>query len=538
MKYIWILLTAITFSGCNRHFDSTKNLLLSLSTNLEKHPDSVLIQLDSIAKTENLNSQDKLQWNLLFIRAYDEKYYQIPNDSIIEYTAQKIIDKENISDRAYSLFYLGRLYTKREDYNKAMEAYLSALDYAKKAKVHRLTGLLYSYISKIHKKGKRYDRGIKALKQAEYYYSLSHSSRSQIFALLDIGSFFSYMELSDSAFFYYTKAEVIARHINDKDALSSISFQVSKTYWDQNDLESAEYYLNECLEELQDNSLKNKIELLRIQIHIKQGRLYEAKSQIQQLLKSENNLSQIMRASNYISLVKIERKLSNYKEALIWQDKYINLYDSIISIRLKTNTPIIELNKQISILQADNDGMVKKNTIYMYLLITSFIICLFLFILYYIKNKKIRQLFSQVQILKKENQEYAYRLQENSILISKINILSQTPSHKQNEVQKKLEELSLEKEITSQNWAELESKINQEHNNIIQNLKSNYPSLTNEDYQTIILILLGYKSGEIATILNIEMVSLKKRRQRLRQRLGLSEKDVLEDFIENYSNNQ
>lgn len=145
---------------------------------------------------------------------------------------------------------------------------------------------------------------------------------------------------------------------------------------------------------------------------------------------------------------------------------------------------------------------------------------------------------SQILLLKKENKGYESKLQQKSVLISKINLLSQTPSHKQNEVEKGLEELAVGKEITPKDWIELEEKVNQEHNHIIQTIKSTYPNLTNEDCQTIILILLGYKSGEISTLLNIEMVSLKKRRQRLRQRLGLAEKDNLEEFIINLSDNQ
>lgn len=540
MRNTLLLFVAITLlCSCNdRHPDHSKAFFSLLSSKIEKQPDSVLIQLDSITQNMQLNSKERIQWNLLFIRAYDEKYNQIPNDSIIEYTAKEITPAGNISDYAYCLFYVGRLQVKKLNYNQGMSNYLSALDYAKKAQNHRLTGLIYTYIAKIHKIEKRYEKGIDALKKAEYYYELSAASRSKIFALLDIGSLFSYIELADSAFFYYTKAEVVARQINDKDALASISFQISKTYWDLNDLESAEYYLNECSEQLQDSSLASKIKLLRIQIYIKQNKFNEAKTHIIHLLQSQKDLSQTMKAANYISLAEIERKLSNYPKALLWQDKYIEIYDSIISLRLTTNTPIVELTKKTTLLKADNDRIKRQNTIGIYVLSTFALICLVLLFLFYSKTSQIKLLKYQILLLKKENKGYESKLQQKSVLISKINLLSQTPSHKQNEVEKGLEELAVGKEISPEDWTELEEKVNQEHNHIIQTIKSTYPNLTNEDCQTIILILLGYRSGEISTLLNIEITSLKKRRQRLRQRLGLAEKDSLEEFIMNISDNQ
>ena len=538
MKNLLILFIITMILSCNNKPHNIQKELLQLSYNIEKHPDSVLIILDSIINTQNLNYTDNLKWNLLYIRAYEEKYYQLPNDSIVLHTAKEIQHKGNDSDKAFCLFYLGRLHAQKFDYNNAMRTYLQALNHAISTKNNRLTGLIYSYISKVYKKEKRYDKSIQALKQAYLFYDQADCMHSQIFALLDIGSSFSYSELSDSALFYYTKAEVIARQINDKEALANISFQLSKTYWDKNDLESAKYYLDECSEELKDSTLYPKIELLRTQIFIKQKQFIEAKATLQQLITSQYNFPLTMKASNYISMSMIEKHLSNYKAALQWQDKYITLYDSIISIRLNTNTSHIELNQKISLLEANIQKEKERNNIYIYLFTISLMGCILLCILYYLKRRNTKLLTIKLFMSNEKNKEYENKLHQNSILISKINTLAKTPTHKQNEVKKGLEELSLNHNITAEDWEELESKINEEHNGIIQSLRNNYPNLTNEDYQTIVLQLLGYKSGEIATILNIGIDSLKKRRQRLRQRLNLSEKQSIDDLFKDLSINQ
>lgn len=184
MKNLLTLFITIILLSCYSQPHNIENGLLSMSSfKVEEHPDSVLIILDSIKKTQRLSHIDNLKWNLLYIRAYEEKYYQLPNDSIVLHTTKEMLQQENNLYKAFCLFYLGRLHAQKSEYNLAMQTYLQALDYAKSIKNNRLIGLIYSYLSKVYKKEKRYDKSIQALKDAYSFYDQAHCLRSEIFAL-------------------------------------------------------------------------------------------------------------------------------------------------------------------------------------------------------------------------------------------------------------------------------------------------------------------------------------------------------------------
>lgn len=537
MKALKFIVIILFLTSCNfKH--NQEPLLSQLKMNIEESPNDALIKLDSLKNTSKFTHSEKLQWDLLYIRAYEEKYFQLPCESLVSNTASILCDKGNQNDKAYCYFYLGRLYSNQNKFNKSMAAYLQALDYAKQTCNHRLAGLICSYIAKIYKKDKEYIQAINTLKQANSYYKLANKSRSSFFALIDIGSSFSYLSLSDSSLKYFAMAEVIARQLNDKELLADTYFQISKTNWSKNELSSANFYLTECIKQSQDSSLLMKSKLLQVQILIAQKDFSTAKTVMLPLLVTDLHTSLANQASNCISMAKIEKGLLNFEDALKWNETYLALYDSIINIRLKTDTPVIELTKKISELEILNKQRKANNHLIFSITILLFIGSITFFILYYKSNKKKKYYEQEIQINIKHLNSLQQEFDNNSILLSKINLLSHTPTHKQTEIKNALEELSIINEITAEDWTVLEEKTNREHHNVLQLLKIKYPLLTNEDIQTIILILLGLASGEIATILHIEMASLKKRRQRLRQRLALKEEENLETFFTHITDNQ
>lgn len=63
-------------------------------------------------------------------------------------------------------------------------------------------------------------------------------------------------------------------------------------------------------------------------------------------------------------------------------------------------------------------------------------------------------------------------------------------------------------------------------------LKSRYPELSDSDLNLLVLLLLKFSSKEIATLYNIEVNSVSKRRYRLRQKLGLTNREDIEAFFD------
>ena len=68
------------------------------------------------------------------------------------------------------------------------------------------------------------------------------------------------------------------------------------------------------------------------------------------------------------------------------------------------------------------------------------------------------------------------------------------------------------------NWGELENWINKAQNNFAEKLRSNYSSLTEDDFHIIFLLRTKKDHAEIAELLNIKMSSFRVRRGRLKKR--------------------
>lgn len=84
-------------------------------------------------------------------------------------------------------------------------------------------------------------------------------------------------------------------------------------------------------------------------------------------------------------------------------------------------------------------------------------------------------------------------------------------------------------------FIERSRKIN---HSLIFYLKSTFPQLSDKDINLMILLLLKFNSKEIATLYNIETSSIGKKRYRLRQKIGLTDRESFEEFfdklLENY----
>lgn len=75
-------------------------------------------------------------------------------------------------------------------------------------------------------------------------------------------------------------------------------------------------------------------------------------------------------------------------------------------------------------------------------------------------------------------------------------------------------------------------RTQQVNHSLISYIKSNYPELTDNDLNLLVLMLLKFSSKEISTLYNIEVESVEKKRYRLRKKLGLKERENFDNFID------
>jgi len=81
------------------------------------------------------------------------------------------------------------------------------------------------------------------------------------------------------------------------------------------------------------------------------------------------------------------------------------------------------------------------------------------------------------------------------------------------------------------NWESFTQYFEQVHKDFASNVKNRYPEVTKNELRFMALLKMNLSSKEIATILNISTDGIKKARQRLRKKLGLSPHDSLESTV-------
>ncbi len=90
---------------------------------------------------------------------------------------------------------------------------------------------------------------------------------------------------------------------------------------------------------------------------------------------------------------------------------------------------------------------------------------------------------------------------------------------------------------SSNDWEAFKSHFNKVHPELLDRLKSLYPSLTDAELKLCAFLFLGIETKHIAKILSVLPDSVKKARQRLRKKLRIEDPNVrIQDFIREINN--
>jgi hypothetical protein len=134
----------------------------------------------------------------------------------------------------------------------------------------------------------------------------------------------------------------------------------------------------------------------------------------------------------------------------------------------------------------------------------------------YTKAELDRELVSS----KSQVEEYVAYLKRNN---EQINVLSAMLEEKGNVVEKDREELKTLLQshlITEEKWQEFKLLIVKEFPNLLQDIQSRFPDITESNLRVIVLMKLGLNNKEVANVLGVTPDAIKKSMQRLKKKLG------------------
>lgn len=547
---LYLLFFLITFFASCQNELTERQLIDNAETLLETKPDSAYLLLDSITMAENLSDKLLARWCMLYGKAADIVYEDMPYVSQL-LKARSWYEKHGTPyEQAQIGLFLGRSYVEDREYMKAMNAYAQALEVAEKAKEYNVAGYISSYMGDLYELKGFFEKTFDKYNQSADYFLKADNKRSYALALKYVAQTLAFEDSCSLALEYLLKADSIVICLQDSDAISSISNGLGNIYGMLGDTLNAETYFLKSLEANPLDRAPSYLALSNLCMDkgtMDKARFYLNKSRI----PTENRDTPI--ASLYTEY-KIEKKCNNTKLALSILEQYVKKVDSVYNSTI--NLDILDVEKRYNhVLLLNENTRLHNNylmSIFIIILIVVIVLIVYIIILHRY-NEKNKMLYSQELKLKKNEERISklsfelekkkrevvlqQSIDDNELKLNSLkdNILEmdkELNSLRKEKIQnsaivKKIIKLSCkvvagnkDSLLTSKDWNNILELINQTYILFYEFISDNNYGLTPAEIQYCYLSFLELDVKSESILLNINPESVSKRKLRIRQKLG------------------
>ena len=570
MRHLLILislLSTLSFIGCRDESDAIY-LIDRAESLLKSDPDSSHILLDSIAVPDNLSDKLLARWCMLSGKVADTLYTDLPYVQQLLRAQAYYKSHGTKQEQAKIGLYLGRSYVEDKENEKAMKVYLQALDIALRSEDYNQAGYICSYMGDLYDFEGNYLLGKDKYKEAESYFRKAGNMRSSAFALRDVGRMYAFSDSLDIALIFLLKADTIIVEVGDSSDIGTIYNGIGNIYNMLGNKELAKLYLwkNVNMSDFDDAPSYRTL----AGIYIEEGDFKNARICLEKAsVPSFNDMTRFSVLYGYSLLEKAE---GNWEKAWFYLDEYNSASDSILTIRNREN--IIKIEKEYEHLKISLENMrlkSDKQKYFIYWVISVSILLILLWVFQIRIDRKNKRLLKQeIDLSNKSNELFRLRdnLRNKQDRLEALSIQLSEKNEKLNELDsreklvKEYEQIKKEEETLVLRIAErrkdlflssaiakkvikLSQKVvpgatksplsEKDWQNIITQVNEVYPFLADRlaafnlsaaELRYCYLSLLGLDSIGESILLHIQPDSVNKRRQRVRQRLGIIAKEL------------
>lgn len=570
MRHLLILislLSTLSFIGCRDESDAIY-LIDRAESLLKSDPDSSHILLDSIAVPDNLSDKLLARWCMLSGKVADTLHTDLPYVQQLLRAQAYYKSHGTKQEQAKIGLYLGRSYVEDKENEKAMKVYLQALDIALRSEDYNQAGYICSYMGDLYDFEGNYLLGKDKYKEAESYFRKAGNMRSSAFALRDVGRMYAFSDSLDIALIFLLKADTIIVEVGDSSDIGTIYNGIGNIYNMLGNKELAKLYLwkNVNMSDFDDAPSYRTL----AGIYIEEGDFKNARICLEKAsVPSFNDMTRFSVLYGYSLLEKAE---GNWEKAWFYLDEYNSASDSILTIRNREN--IIKIEKEYEHLKISLENMrlkSDKQKYFIYWVISVSILLILLWVFQIRIDRKNKRLLKQeIDLSNKSNELFRLRdnLRNKQDRLEALSIQLSEKNEKLNELdsreklEKEYEQIKKEEETLVLRIAErrkdlflssaiakkvikLSQKVvpgatksplsEKDWQNIITQVNEVYPFLADRlaafnlsaaELRYCYLSLLGLDSIGESILLHIQPDSVNKRRQRVRQRLGIIAKEL------------
>ena len=456
-------------------------------------------------------------------------------------------------------------FTRRKNPAEALQNMLQAHYVFEKAGYHNIydqAGML-DRLSYVYYHLNNYHESIKYLRL-----SLKNpigNQRRHISLLNTIGQ--SYRELfePDSARKYFRKSHELAIQAKDTAWIGITSGNIGWLYLSEKQYARARPYMEKyykCGLVAKDSALQVEALTGLADIALNQGQVDLALQQLRQaeFLFGEAFKKETMSVESYVRkqylynvLAKAwdkrgdaVRSLGYLKQANIIKDSIERRSKLSKNIAIQQMFEAEQTNNRLKLLNEEKETAEMKQQLY---IVIGLSLALIIVLLYrrQVRERKIRKQKETLLKLEKEKaeielqssrerlEEYVQNLRQKAELVEKIQsemdlMREQHPVQAEDE-KAVLNKLNFATILTEDDWQRFKTLFDKVHVGFFIKLKTAYPGLTPAETRLCSLLRLGINSNEMAAMMGISAVSIKKNRQRLRKKINLSKEEKLEDLF-------
>ena len=501
-------------------------------------PDSARALLDSIALPEELGNQSLTRWCTLYGRVADTLYIDLPYPEPFRQAYAYLRAHGTRREQARMGLYLGRAYAADKEYERAMKVYLQALDAALACEDYNQAGYISSYNA-----------------EAETYFRQAGNMRSAAYALRDQGRMYVFADSARKALPYILRADTILTTVGDSSDIAYIANALGNVYEELGDTLLAKRYFWKSILVSGEDVAPDYCALAGI--YINSGDLRKARICLRKA-QEVPILNKVTHATIIYKYYRVEKAEGHVDKALAYLERYNEVSDSLAIFQNDEN--IIEAEKRYEHIKVSlENAQLKVHRLTLQILLAiCFSFCLGLLSIYFIvlnrKNKKIylqqinlerlnnqllrlQEALSRIQKELQESQvegehreKYERLSEEEALLLERISeqrkdLLSSSS------IARRLEKLSrkvmpgMDKSLlTEKDWQAIFSLVDSIYPSFSTQIAAYDLTLAESHY--CYLALFHFDAIAEARLLNILPDSVNKRRQRVRQKLGITGKEV------------
>ena len=546
-KSIAIIITSIlVLSGCNKQQSVSDRLLNEVEKAIAINPDSASNLLNSISSPEKLDDKTFARWCMLSGKITDEIFTTILPTYQLERAYDWYSSHGSPDEQVQILIYLGRSYFADGDYDKAMSIYTNALDIAEKNKFNNLIGYIYDYIGDLYREKFMRTEAIKRYEAAAECFKKENNTDSYACALRDVGREYAEMDSLSHALHILIVADSVANKTKNIEVTASINNALGNIYAMQNKYDKAEKYL---LKALLTGREKMPDYVALIDLYTTSGSINKAKELLSKIPQDNPQYTCSIKYLYY----QIYNAEENYKEALVNLEEYVNMVDSIEYADSQSKILDIESKYNHLKISKEVDRLKIKQQSYIIISIICIITLLLITIGYLLYRKKAKEKIQrqrdELYLIKtnllnvslelekkkrlldtsKEKNEYYNKMQEEIILLTANYKELQNKSLENSPLFKELTHLTTQNKprnnrslITDEQWKLITDEITHIYPNLHRYIYSLCPDLQIQDFMYCCLYMYGFDTNAEAQLINITVDSVRKKRLRLRQKLGIT----------------